>query len=94
MVKVSVYLNRRVSVMKVDLFRKSTIRRCPRFTPPNPEFLKLTLPSISISGHFHCCQTGGSCSVKDTIANSLEPDETAHFEPSYLDLHCLQKYLS
>ena len=25
----------------------------------------------------------------DTYANSVEPDETAHNEPSLLDLHCL-----
>ena len=28
------------------------------------------------------------------MANSIDPDETAHYEPSHLDLHCLQKYLS
>ena len=28
------------------------------------------------------------------MANSVDPDETAHYEPSHLDLHCLQKYLS
>ena len=27
------------------------------------------------------------------MANSVDPDETAHYEPSHLDLHCLQKYL-
>ena len=26
------------------------------------------------------------------IANSVDPDETAHYEPSHLDLHCLQRY--
>ena len=25
--------------------------------------------------------------------NSVDPDETAHYEQSHLDLHCLQKYL-
>ena len=24
------------------------------------------------------------------MANSVDPDETAHFEPSHQDLHCLQ----
>ena len=28
------------------------------------------------------------------MANSVDPDETAHDEPSHLDLRCLQKYLS
>ena len=23
------------------------------------------------------------------MANSIDPDETAHYEPSHLDLHCL-----
>ena len=27
------------------------------------------------------------------MANSVHPDETAHYEPSHLDLHCLQRYL-
>ena len=26
---------------------------------------------------------------KYQIANSVDPDETAHYEPSHLDLHCL-----
>ena len=25
------------------------------------------------------------------MSNSIDPDETAHYEPSHLDLHCLQK---
>ena len=28
------------------------------------------------------------------MANSVDPDETAHYEPSHLDLHRLQKYMS
>ena len=32
--------------------------------------------------------------IKNRLANSEDPDETDHYEPSYLDLHCLQKYLS
>ena len=28
------------------------------------------------------------------MASSVDPDETAHYEPSHLDLHCLQKNLS
>ena len=27
------------------------------------------------------------------MANSVDPDETAHCEPSHLDLHCLHKGL-
>ena len=28
------------------------------------------------------------------MANDVDPIEMAHYEPSHLDLHCLQKYLS
>ena len=27
------------------------------------------------------------------MANSVDPDETAHYELSHLDLHCLHRYL-
>ena len=27
------------------------------------------------------------------MANSVDPDETARYEPSYQDLHCLHRYL-
>ena len=27
------------------------------------------------------------------MVNSIDPDETAYFELSHLDLHCLRKYL-
>ena len=26
------------------------------------------------------------------MANNVDPDEMAHYEPSHLDLHCLQQY--
>ena len=29
--------------------------------------------------------------LKDWMSNSVDPDETAHNEPSHLDLRCLQK---
>ena len=28
------------------------------------------------------------------MANSVDPDETVHYEPSHQDLHCLQSYPS
>ena len=31
--------------------------------------------------------------IINKITNSVDPDETGHYEPSYLDLHCLHKYL-
>ena len=30
---------------------------------------------------------------QNKMANSVDPDETAHNEPSLPDLHCLQRYL-
>ena len=30
---------------------------------------------------------------QNRMADSVDPNETAHYEPSYLDLHCLQRYL-
>ena len=30
---------------------------------------------------------------KNRMENSVDPDEMAHYEPSHLDLHCLQRYL-
>ena len=29
-------------------------------------------------------------SVKNSKANMVDPDETAHYEPSHVDLQCLQ----
>ena len=31
--------------------------------------------------------------IKSRMANSVFPDEMAHYEPSHLDLHCLEKYM-
>ena len=31
--------------------------------------------------------------IQYRIANSVDPDETARYEPSHLVLHCLQKYM-
>ena len=30
---------------------------------------------------------------KSIKANSVDPDETAHYQPSHIDLRCLHKYL-
>ena len=30
--------------------------------------------------------------MNNRIANSVDPDEMAHYEPSHLDLHCLQRH--
>ena len=46
--------------------------------------------SIFEFGTFHSSQKG--CFTKHTgrVANSIDPDEMARYEPSYLDLCCLQ----
>ena len=32
--------------------------------------------------------------TKNRMANSVDPDEMAHYEPSHLDLHCMHKHLN
>ena len=39
-------------------------------------------------------QNAKQCSEKTEKANSVDPDEMAHYEPSHLDLHCLQSLFS
>ena len=36
---------------------------------------------------------GFQSKIKNRMANSVDTDEMAHYEPSHLDLHCLQRYL-
>ena len=36
---------------------------------------------------------GGVAKIINRMANSADPDETAHYEPSHLDLHRLHSYL-
>ena len=31
-------------------------------------------------------------SIKNQMANSVDPDEMAHYRLSHLDLHCLRRY--
>ena len=40
------------------------------------------------SGHVHCCKS--ACRSKSKKANSVDPDETARYDPFHLDLHSLQ----
>ena len=37
-------------------------------------------------------QTGMSVKIEKRMTNSVDPDEMAPYEPSYLDLHCLNSY--
>ena len=48
--------------------------------------------SITESGQNHCSKQD-SVKNHNSIANSVNPDETAQYEPSHLDLSCLGRYL-
>ena len=37
---------------------------------------------------------GGEKQAEIRMPNSVYPDETAHYEPSHLDAHCLRWFLS
>ena len=59
---------------------------------PFSELLKWTLPSLNLD----MSTVSNRCfnvNIKNRMANSVDPDETAHDEPSHLDLHCLHRYL-
>ena len=54
-------------------------------------FLKKPLPSLNLD---MSTDTNRGFSLKQKrMANSVDPDEMAHLEPSHLDLHCLLRYL-
>ena len=38
-------------------------------------------------------QTGFQSKIKNRMATRVNPDKTARYEPSHLDLHCLHRYL-
>ena len=39
----------------------------------------------------YCLERSLYVKLKDLTSNSIDPNETAHYEPSHLDLCCLQK---
>ena len=43
--------------------------------------------------HISFLQTGAKSKIHTRTANSVDPDETARYEPSHLDLYYLQRYL-
>ena len=49
--------------------------------------------SIFEFGQIHYCKQVCQSKIKNRMANSVDPDKTAHYKPSHLDLHCLQRYL-
>ena len=59
------------------------------FNPFIPEFLEWTVLSLNFDMSTDACQS----KIKNIMANSVDPDEMAHYEPSHLELHCLQRYL-
>ena len=48
--------------------------------------------SILEFGHIHLCKLGFQSEINNGKANSADPDETAHNEPSHLDLHYLHRF--
>ena len=38
-------------------------------------------------------QEGFQSKIKNGMANSVDTDEMAHYEPFHQDLHCLHRYL-
>ena len=58
------------------------------FNPFIPEFLKWALPSLNL---FRTIDQNRGLSQESKQNDSVNPDKTAHNEPSYQDLHCLQK---
>ena len=47
----------------------------------HPEFLKWIFPSLNVE-----TSTASEVSVENKMASSVDPDETAHSEPSHLEL--------
>ena len=59
--------------------------------PVFPEFLKWAFLSLNF-GHIYCFSEGFESKISNRMANSVDSDELAHYEPSQLDLNCLQRY--
>ena len=72
--------------IKMRILRKIVVNNLfiPEFLkwiPPSPNLVRKTVPNRGLRKKIK------------TVANSEDPDETTHYEPSHLDLHCLHKYL-
>ena len=67
----------------------------PRHPPPPhpPPHVSDMDSSISELRHTHCGKSGFQSKINNKMANNADPDETAHYESSHLDLHCLGRYL-
>ena len=52
-----------------------------------PEFLEWAHPSMNLNAFI--VANRGYVKINNELANSVYPDETARYEPSHLDIHCL-----
>ena len=69
-----------------------TIRKF--LNPFIPEFLTWTHPSfIPEFELIHYCEQGFQSKHNNKMASSVDPDETAHYEPSHQNLQSLKRYL-
>ena len=59
-------------------------------SPFIPEFLKLTLPSLNLDMSF-AVNRYFRLNSKHRLVNSIDPDETARYEPSHHDIFCLHR---
>ena len=51
-----------------------------------PAFLKWTIPSLILG--MPIVANSVLSIIKNIVRNSVDPDETAHYESSHQDLHC------
>ena len=58
------------------------------FNPFTPEFQRRTLPFVTLDTSIDA--KSGFSQIINRMADSVDPDETAHNEPSHQDLHCFQ----
>ena len=54
-----------------------------------PEFLKWTLPFLNLD----MSTASGKCKIKNRMTNSVDPNETVHYDLFQLGLQCLHRYL-
>ena len=84
------------AVASEEPVRQHYLRHINPFTP---EFITWTLPSPNLDTSIVANRGFNLKKFINRMANSVDPDETAHYEPtahyeqSCLNLHCLQRYL-
>ena len=70
---------------------KPAARRSKSSNPFTPKFLKWPLPALNLDmSTIAKVDTRKKKKKKNRMANSVVPDKTAPYEPSHLDLCCLQ----